>query len=254
MLFLACLDLTFALVLTLNIFPLAVPNKALPPAGKAHKHRHHSTEQCNREFATCFSLLSKDGGFLGQVLYGRGDYSKPVQERLPETITHYCQSLGEGLTCVESALRGCSPLIEKEIIRKVRIFMRSFRQIDLCTKTTYREAFIDQSDCFFGLRSEPLQVECVNHLVTKMNVAQHKVLAEDGNVDLLFGDYCRAFQAFTDCIADDLERQCGVRGRDVVLHNFYQVMGFEGRKRTCDVEVKSNEISQSSMRLLTFKV
>ena len=86
MLFLACLDLTLAFVITLNIFPPAVPNVRKP-----HKIRLHTTEQCNDEFATCFGLLSKDGGFLGQVLYGRGKLAGDVKHRFPATIDQYCQ-------------------------------------------------------------------------------------------------------------------------------------------------------------------
>lgn len=53
-----------------------------------------------------------------------------------------CRSLNDGLACVDSALRGCQVLIEKDIIKKVRIFMRSFRQIDLCTKPTYQQGTV----------------------------------------------------------------------------------------------------------------
>ncbi|XP_055341348.1 uncharacterized protein LOC129590244 [Paramacrobiotus metropolitanus] len=238
MLFLACLDLTFAFVLTLNMFPPAVK----PNISKPHKIRLHTMEQCNEQFGTCFALLSKDGGFLGQVLYGRGDLPGNVRTRFPETINLYCKSLGAGLSCVDDALRGCSSLIEKPVIKKVRAFMRSFRQIDLCTKDTYREAFIDQDECFFGLRSDPVRSQCVHALVSKMNAAQQNVLAVDGNVDSLFGEYCRAYQIFTDCISDDLRHDCGLRGRDIILHNFYQVMGFQGRKRVCNAPVRSNEV------------
>ena len=58
------------------------------------------------------------------------------------------RSLSDGLTCVDSALKGCSPLIEKDIIKKVRIFMRSFRQIDLCTQPSYREGIFLFSKLF----------------------------------------------------------------------------------------------------------
>ena len=56
-------------------------------------------------------------------------------------------------------------------------------------------AFIDQHECFFGLRSKPLQAQCVHHLVDRMNAAQQKVLASEGDVDLLFNEYCRYLAA-----------------------------------------------------------
>ncbi|GAV02993.1 hypothetical protein RvY_13484-2 [Ramazzottius varieornatus] len=118
-------------------------------------------------------------------------------------------------------------------------------------------AFIDHDECFLGLRTQPVQVECVHHLVAKMNAAQHKALqaSQDASLDFLFVEYCRAFQAFLDCAVDDLTRKCGPRGRDLVLHTLYQVMGFEGRKRTCDVQIRSNDIfsgEEDITRLISF--
>lgn len=52
-------------------------------------------------------------------------------------------------------------------------------------------AFIDQEECFFGLRSNEMHSKCVHDLVEKMNAAQQKVLAANGNVDFLFNKYCR---------------------------------------------------------------
>ena len=69
-----------------------------------------------------------------------------------------CRSLNDGLACVDSALRGCQALIDKDIIKKVRLFMRSFRQIDLCTKPTYQEGTILLSLCFFKLSHEALKI------------------------------------------------------------------------------------------------
>lgn len=54
-------------------------------------------------------------------------------------------------------------------------------------------AFIDHDECFLGLRTQPVQVECVHHLVAKMNAAQHKALqaSQDASLDFLFVEYCR---------------------------------------------------------------